>query len=259
MIHETAIIAPDARVPESATVGPFAVIGSGVRLGENVTVGAHALIDGNTTIGSGTQVFPYAAVGTPPQDKKYDGEPVFLRIGDDNVIREFTTLNPGTGDGGSETVIGSGNLLMAYVHVAHDCRIGNNNVFSNNAQMAGHVEIGNDCVVGGMTGIHQFVRVGDGAMVGGGSMVTLDVPPWCIAAGNRATLHGLNLVGLKRLEIPSTEISALKETFKVLFRQKKQLQDALELAAGAHSGIEPVERMIRFIQASERGVTRPEN
>lgn len=256
-IHPTAIIHDGAVLDEDVRVGPYAIVGPQARVGAGTSIGAHALVDGNTTLGRDNEIFPYAVVGSRPQDKKFRGEDVALTIGDNNAIREFVTINPGTGAGGGATTIGSGNLLMAYVHVAHDCHIANHCVFSNSAQLAGHVIVEDRVIVGGMSGIHQFVRLGTGAMVGGGSMVTLDVPPFCLVEGNRASLHALNTIGLRRAGIDDEAMAALKDVFRVLFRQGKGAKAAVaELEARDDLPAE-ARTLVRFVAASERGVCRP--
>jgi len=256
--HPTAVIDSAASLADDVVVAPYAVIGPNVTLGRGCTIGAHAVIAGHTEIAQNTEIAAFAAIGTPPQDKKYQGEASKLIIGSNNVIREFTTLNPGTADDSNETVIGDDNLLMAYVHVAHDCRIGDRNVFSNGVQLAGHVTIASDTVVGGMSGIHQFVRIGDGAMVGGGSMATLDVAPYCLAVGNRATLHGLNLVGLKHRATDAESITAIKEAYKTMFRSGLKAKAALQQLTQDKS--DPlVNQFLTFLSQSERGFCRPEN
>jgi UDP-N-acetylglucosamine acyltransferase len=255
-IDHRAVVADGARIHPTAEIGPFAVIGPQVEIGAGCRIDAHAVVTGHTSLGARCHVFSFGVVGSPPQDKKYQGEAVRLEIGDDNTIREFTTINPGTGAGGGITRIGHRNLLMAYVHVAHDCIIGDDNVLSNGAQLAGHVVIADRVIIGGMSGVHQFVHIGRGAMLGGGSMLTQDLPPYLIAAGNRADLHGLNLVGLKRADVPPASIAALKESYRLIFRQKKPIQSALADAAAAHGSDPLVAEMIEFIRASERGVAR---
>lgn len=256
-IHPTAIIHAGAELDEGVSVGPWAIVGPEARVGAGSSIGAHALIDGRTTLGPDNEIFPYAVVGSRPQDKKFKGENVSLTIGRGNTIREFVTINPGTGSGGGSTTIGDGNLLMAYVHIAHDCHVGNFCVFSNSAQLAGHVIVEDRVIVGGMSGVHQFVRLGTGCMVGGGSMVTLDVPPWCLVEGNRANLHGLNSTGLKRANLAEENMTALKEVYRVFFRQGKPAKAAaVELRQRSDWPAEAA-ALVNFVAASERGVCRP--
>lgn len=258
LIHPKAIIDPAAELAEDVTVGPYAVIEAGVRIGPGTRIGPHALIAGNTSIGARNRISAYAVIGTPPQDKKFRGGDVRLEIGDDNTFREFVTVNTGTEDGGGVTLIGHRNLFLAYTHVAHDCRIGNDNTLSNMTQLAGHCTIGDGVTFGGITGVHQFVRIGDGAMIGGGSMVTLDIPPYCTAVGNRAALFGLNSVGLKRRGMDANTMAALKEAYRIVFRNGLKLADALDEVEATLGNHDAVLRFVNFIRASERGVARPE-
>ncbi|WP_292661160.1 acyl-ACP--UDP-N-acetylglucosamine O-acyltransferase, partial [Nitratifractor sp.] len=215
MIHPTAIVHEGAQIAESVHIGAYSVIGPGVRIGSGTEIGTHTLIEGETTIGARNRIFSHAVIGSIPQDLKYHGEKVRLEIGDDNIIREFTLLNPGTEGGGGLTSIGNGNLLMAYVHIAHDVRIGDGCILANAATLAGHVTLGDHVVVGGMTPIHQFVHVGDYAMVAGASALSQDIPPYCLAEGNRAVLRGLNLTGLRR-NVERKTVDALKSAYRRL-------------------------------------------
>ena len=237
---------------ENVSVGPFAYIGSHVRIGDNTTVASHAVIEGKTTIGKNNHIFSHTAVGTIPQDLKYDGEDVQLIIGDNNTIREFTLLNPGTKGGGSVTKIGNGNLLMGYVHLGHDVIIGDHCILANGATLAGHVELGNHVVIGGLTPIHQFVHIGDYAMVGGASALAQDIPPFCMAEGNRATLRGLNLTGLRR-KVEREEINALKSAYRELFEQGNPLQEVAQTLFET-STFEKVKTLCEFIKTSKRGI-----
>jgi len=210
-IHPTAIIEDGAILGENVSVGPFAYIGAQVTIGDNTSVASHAVIEGRTSIGKNNRIFSHTAIGTIPQDLKFSGEDVELIIGDNNTIREFTLLNPGTKGGGSVTRIGNGNLLMGYVHLGHDVILGDNCILANAATLAGHVELGNNVVIGGLTPIHQFVHIGDFAMIGGASALAQDIPPYCLAEGNRATLRGLNLTGFGR-HIQRHETNSFKTT-----------------------------------------------
>jgi UDP-N-acetylglucosamine acyltransferase len=257
-IHPTAIVDPEAEIGEGVEIGPYAYVGPSVVLGKDCIVHSHAHIQGNTILGERNQIFPYALIGTPPQDKKYKGEDVYLYIGNDNVIREFVTMNPGTVAGGGKTVIGNRNLFMAYVHVAHDVHIGDDCVFANMVQFAGHVIVENRVNIGGMCGIHQFVRIGELAMIGGGSMVAKDVPPYCLVAGNRpAVLRGINRVGLERAGFSPEVILAIKEAYRILFRRGKLLPDAISEVEEEFKEFPEVLKMVHFLKHSERGVTRP--
>lgn len=216
-IHPTAVVAEGATIAASAKIGPFCVIGADVTLGENVVLHSHVSVMGVTTIGEGTQLFPFASIGSPPQDKKYAGEPTRLVIGRNNVIREYVTMNTGTVGGGGITQMGDNNLLMACAHVAHDCILGNNIILANAAIVAGHVTIGDGAIIGGGSGVHQFVRIGAYAFLGGMSAVEKDVIPYGMVKGERASLEGLNLVGLKRRNVERDRIHALRHVFKDLF------------------------------------------
>jgi len=251
-IHPTAQIAEGAHLAENVTIGAYAVIGPEVIIGEGTSVGSHTLIEGETVIGKNNRIFSHAVIGSIPQDLKYRGERVRLEIGDENIIREFTLINPGTEGGGGLTRIGSGNLLMGYVHIAHDVKIGDHCILANAATLAGHVELGNYVVIGGMTPIHQFVQIGDYAMIAGASALSQDVPPFCLAEGNRAVLRGLNLTGLRRrLDRPT--IDALKSAYRNLFEQGKALRETAQELLD-HTDNEAVASLCRFILSSKRGI-----
>jgi len=251
-IHKTAIIEEGAKIGSNVTIGPFVTISSQATIGDNNIIDAHANIAGRTTIGNANHIFSHAVVGSIPQDLKFNGEDVELIIGDNNTIREFTLLNPGTKGGGSITKIGNNNLLMGYVHLGHDVIIGDNCILANGATLAGHVELGDNVVIGGLTPIHQFVHIGDFAMVGGASALSQDIPPYCLAEGNRATLRGLNLTGLRR-HIARDEINLLKTAYKELFESGNALQETAEkLLKNNQSKI--VKNLVTFITTSKRGI-----
>ena len=252
LIHPSAVIEDGAILGANVSVGPFAYIGSKVKIGDNTTVASHAVIEGKTTIGKGNRIFSHSAVGTIPQDLKFDGEDVALIIGDNNTIREFTLLNPGTKGGGSITKIGDGNLLMGYVHLGHDVILGDHCILANGATLAGHVELGDHVVIGGLTPVHQFVHIGDYAMIGGASALSQDIPPFCLAEGNRAVLRGLNLTGMRR-HIEREEINALKSAYRELFEEGNPLQEvAQKLLESTQS--DKVTRLCQFIKSSKRGI-----
>jgi len=217
MIHNTAIISKSAEIDQSVEIGPFCVIGDKVKIANGTKILSHVVIDGKTTIGKNNKIFPFSTIGLIPQDLKFKGEDSQLIIGDNNTIREHTTLHLGTADGGGITKIGSHNLLMVGVHIAHDCLVGDHVILANNATIAGHVIIGNHVVIGGLSAVHQFVRIGEFAMVGGMSGVESDVIPYGLVMGERASLAGLNLVGMKRNEISRDEIHALRNFYKLIF------------------------------------------
>ncbi|MFC1895199.1 acyl-ACP--UDP-N-acetylglucosamine O-acyltransferase [Thermodesulfobacteriota bacterium] len=256
MIHETAVIDARAELDSDVAVGPFAVIDRDVRIGAGTVIGSHVTIDRYTQVGRNCEIFHHAAIGAAPQSVKFAGEKTWVIIGDGTVIREFVTINRGTGFGGGVTQIGEGNFLMAYTHIAHDCITGEKAVFANNATLAGHIAVGNHATVGGLVAIHQFVRVGDYAFVGGMSAVVKDIPPYVIAAGDRAKLHGLNRVGLKRHGFAPEVLDALKRTYRIVFRIGLTLNEAIERVKAEVDPVAEVTNFLEFIQSSERGITR---
>ncbi len=257
LIHPSAVIAPSAQLGPGVEVGPYTVIGPHVSIGEKTWIGPHVVIEGRTTIGHENRIFQFASVGAIPQDKKYRGEESQLIIGDGNSIREFATLHTGTAGGGMVTRIGNGNLLMNYSHVAHDCLIGNAVVLANGATLAGHVIIEDYVTVGGLVAIHQFTRIGESVLLAGGAMVSQDVPPYCIATGDRAHLNGLNLIGLKRRGFTSEEISTLKKAYRTLFAEGLPLKEAILRLREEYEATAVVSHLIAFLEESQRGVCRP--
>jgi UDP-N-acetylglucosamine acyltransferase len=255
-VHPTAIVAPGAKLHATVEVGPYAVIGPQVTIGAGTTVGPHAVIDGRTRLGERNKVFQFASVGAQPQDLKYAGEDSALEIGDENLIREFTTLHKGTTGGGGVTRIGNGNLFMAYAHVAHDCQVGNGCVFANAATLGGHVEIGDHVILGGLAAVHQFTRVGRHAFIAGGSMVVMDVPPFCTAQGDRAELVGINSIGLARHGFSEEQIGRVKEAYRILFRSKLPLEEAVERLRTELGDQSEIQTLLAFITTSQRGLTR---
>jgi len=251
-IHPTAVIEDGAILGKNVSIGSFVYIGSQVCIGDNTTVASHAVIEGKTTIGKNNRIFSHSAVGTIPQDLKFNGENVELIIGDNNTIREFTLINPGTKGGGSVTKIGNGNLLMGYVHLGHDVILGDNCILANGATLAGHVELGNHVVIGGLTPVHQFVHIGDFAMIGGASALAQDIPPFCLAEGNRASLRGLNLTGLRR-NMKRDDINALKVAYRELFEQGNPLQEIAQKLFETNQS-EKVKKLCEFIKTSKRGI-----
>ena len=255
-VHPTAIVDPGAELARDVEVGPYCMIGAGVRIGGGSKIASHAVIQGRTTLGEENIVFPFATVGTIPQDLKYKGEPSELLIGNRNTIREYVSLNPGTAGGGMITRIGDQNLLMMQCHIAHDCIIGNRNVIANGATLGGHVTIEDFVIVGGLVGIHQFVRVGTGAIIGAGSMVSKDVPPYCNATGDRAKLHGLNLEGLRRRGFDKGVIDTIRRAYRIVFQSKLRTEDALSRVRRDLPAIPEIEKFVVFIAQSQRGVCR---
>jgi UDP-N-acetylglucosamine acyltransferase len=256
VIHPTAIVHSDAQIDGSVEVGPYAIIGAHVRIGRGTTVGAHTIIDGWTEIGEENQIFHMASVGGIPQDLKYRGEETWLRIGNRNIIREFTTLQPGTVTGIGETVIGEGNLFMAYCHVAHDCVVGNRVIMANGSTLAGHVVVEDFAILGGLSAVHQYVRIGESAMLSGGAMVGQDVLPYSIASGNRATSAGLNTVGLKRRGFSAELIAGIKKAYRLVIRSGLRLEEALARIRAEVPPYPEVVRMVAFAEKSERGLCR---
>jgi UDP-N-acetylglucosamine acyltransferase len=255
-IDPRAVIHDGARIGAGAVIGPYCVLGDGVVVGDRCRLDSHVVIEGPTEIGPDNHIFPMASVGSAPQDKKYDGEPTRLVIGSGNTIREFVTLNRGTPDGGGLTTVGDDNLLMAYCHVAHDCRVGNRTTLANAATLGGHVEVGDDAIISAFSAVHQFCRVARHAFIGGFSVVTRDALPWVLTVGNRAKGTGLNVVGLKRLGYPAETVAAIKRCYTLLFRSKLLLEDALQQVEKELGGFEEVRYFVEFIRTSERGVCR---
>lgn len=255
-IHPTAIVAKGAEIHETAEIGPYAIIGAQVRIGAGTSVGAHTVIDGDTVIGERNRIFHLASIGAPPQDLKYAGEHTKLIVGDENQIREFTTLHLGTAGGGGVTKIGNKNLFMAYSHVAHDCIVGNGCVLANAATLAGHVEVGDHCTLGGLSAVHQFTRIGKHAFLAGGTMAVMDVPPYCIAQGDRAELAGPNAVGLKRHGYTDEQQTRIKDAYRVLFRSKMGLNEALSQLQAEMGQHPEIALLLEFITNSKRGITR---
>lgn len=255
-VHPTAIVDPKCELGRDVVIGPYSVLDAGVVVGDGCRIGAHVVVEGQTRLGRSNTVHPYACLGTAPQDLKYDGTPTRLEIGDGNTIREFATVNRGTVPGGGTTRVGSNNLLMAYSHVAHDCLVGDSVVMANAATLAGHVTISDFAIVGGLVAIHQHVRVGESVILGGGAMVSLDVPPFCTAAGDRAKLHGLNTIGLRRRGMSDATIDTIRAAYRILFQSRLRLVDAVARLRAEYPGCAEVMRMADFVSASRRGICR---
>ena len=254
--HPTAVVDPAAELDDRVEIGAYAVIGPGVKVGKATRIKSHVVIEGNTTIGSDNVIHQFAAVGSRPQDLKYEGEPSELIIGDGNTIREFASLNPGTRGGGMVTRVGQRNLLMMQSHIAHDCTIGDDNIVANGAMLGGHVMVGDRVIIGALVGVHQFVAIGSGAIVGAGSMVSKDVPPYCNATGDRVRLRGLNLEGLRRQGFDQGRVDAIRRTYRILFRSRLRLKDAVEKVCREVPRTREVDQMLRFVESSRRGVCR---
>jgi UDP-N-acetylglucosamine acyltransferase len=226
-LHSFAVVHPEAKLGRGVEIGPFCVVGPHVVIGEGTKLLSNVIVNGHTIIGRENEIHPFAVIGAASQDKKYRGEISYVRIGDGNVLREYVTIHRGTG-AETETIIGNNNLLLAYVHIAHNCRIGNRVVMSNGAQLAGHVLVGDGANIGGMSGVHQFVRIGRMAMIGGMSRVVKDIPPFVLVEGNPTVVYGLNTVGLKRSNLSAESLAELKDAYRILYRSNLNLTNALE-------------------------------
>jgi len=256
VISPHAIVSPQAEVAADVAVGPFSVIGPHVTIGSGTIVGPHVVINGPTSIGDGNHFFQFASIGDAPQDKKYAGEPTLLTIGDRNVFRESCTINRGTALDRGVTQIGSDNLFMAYTHVGHDCIVGSNTVFANCACLGGHVEIGDWVTLGGLSAVHQHTRVGAHAFAGGGSIITRDVPPYVMVAGNPAEPHSVNSIGLKRRGFTDEQVRNIREAYRILYRTDLRLAEALERLRELARSQPEVGAFVDFISASTRSIVR---
>ena len=258
-IHSTALVEEGAQIDDDVSIGPYSLIGPNVSLGKSVKIHGHVVIEGNTSIGAGTSIFPFSAIGLMPQDKKFGGEDSRLVIGENNVIREHVTMNPGTSGGGGLTQIGSNGLYMVGAHIAHDCIVGDDVILANNATVAGHCIIGNRVILGGLCALHQFVRVGDLAFVGGMTGVEADIIPFGMAMGNRASLAGLNLVGMRRSNLPREQIHAVRAAYKKLFSEEGTLMERVDLVDEEFQEDESVQKIVSFIKsASDRSFCVPQ-
>jgi UDP-N-acetylglucosamine acyltransferase len=256
VIDSRAVVSAQAHLAADVSVGPFSVIGPDVEIGPGTIVAPHVVINGPTRIGAHNRIFQFASIGDAPQDKKYQGEPTRLEIGDRNVFRESCTVNRGTTHDKGVTRIGNDNLFMAYSHVAHDCVIGDNVVFANCAALAGHVEIGDFVTLGGLTAVHQFVKIGAYAFSGGGTIVTKDVPPYVMVAGNPAEPHGVNAIGLKRRGFSDEQVRNIREAYRILYRSELKLTDAAEKLRALGEEQPEVRALADFIETSTRSLVR---
>jgi len=256
VIDPHAIVSPKAKLAPDVTVGPFTVIGPDVEIGPGTVIGPHAVVNGPTRIGAENRIFQFASIGDSPQDKKYKGEPTRLEIGDRNVFRENCTINRGTIHDKGVTRIGNDNLFMAYTHVGHDCDVGNNTVFANCAALGGHVEIGDWVSLGGLSAVHQFSKVGAHAFLAGGSIVTRDVPPYTMVAGNPAEPHAVNSEGLKRRGFTETQIRNIRDAYRILYRSDLKLAEAVEKLTELGETQPEVKPFVEFISGSNRGIVR---
>jgi len=257
LIDPTAIVHPDASIDSDVAIGPYSVITKDVSIGSGTVIGSHSVINGPTKIGSNNKIFHFCSIGEDPQDKKYNEDSnSYLEIGSGNTIREYVSINRGTSDGGGTTSIGNNNWLMAYVHIAHDCKVGNNSIFANNSTLAGHVSIGDFVILGGFTGVHQFCRVGSYSFSAISSVITKDVPPFLLVSGNTAKPTGLNREGLKRNNFNVKDINELKKAYRIIYRDGRVLSDALKKLLKMSKDSKEVEQMYLFISSSERGIVR---
>ncbi len=256
MIHSTAIVHPDARIADDVEIGAYSLIGAHVEIGPGCRIGPHVVIDGHTRLGRDNQVFQFCSLGAAPQDKKYAGEETRLEIGDGNTFREYCSVNIGTSQDKGVTRIGDDNWIMAYVHIAHDCVVGNHTIFANNATLAGHVEIGDWAILGGFTGVHQFGRVGAHSFCGVGTVLLQDLPPYVTVAGNPASPRGINSEGLRRRGFSSSTIAAIKRAYRTLYRRGLPLEDARKEIAALVGEYPEVELFSSFLAVSGRGIVR---
>lgn len=255
-IHPSAIINPHAEIEDDVAIGPFCIIGDGVRIKKGSKLVSNVLIESNTEIGSNCTIYPFTSIGLPPQDMKYKDEKTGVKIGDNNTIREYITIHRASVSGDGITTIGNNNFLMAYVHIAHDCKIGSHVIMANVATLAGHIVVEDHAVIGGLVAIHQFTRIGAYAMVGGFSGVGQDIPPYMIASGARAKLFGLNAIGLKRHGFSDQTINELKKAYKILFREKHTLKEAIKKIQEDLPYTDEIKHLIEFIQKNKRGICR---
>ena len=257
-IHSTAIVDDAAVLGEGVRIGPFCTVSAEAKLADGVVLGGHVVVAGRTTIGPNNRIYPFAAIGTPPQDTKYAGEPSELILGANNVIREHVTMNPGTSGGGMVTRVGNNCLFMVGAHLAHDCQVGDHVILVNNVILGGHVEVQDHAILGGMSAVHQFVRIGRHAMIGGKSAIESDVIPYGSVLGNRAYLSGLNIIGLKRRGFSRDEIHGLRAAYRLLFAQEGTMQERLVDVAAMFADHEQVMEVVAFIQAdSSRALCQP--
>ena len=258
-LHPSALVEDGAQLAADVEIGPYCVVGGEVQLGEGVVLHSHVVVAGSTRIGPRTQVFPFASLGHRPQDLKYGGEASDLVIGADNMIREHVTMNPGTEGGGLLTKVGDNCLFMMGAHVAHDCRIGDRVILANNATLAGHVIVEDDAIIGGLSAIHQFVRIGRGAMIGGMSGIEHDVIPYALAMGERASLQGLNIIGLKRHGFKRSQIKDMTEAYNLLFSDENTMAERVEHLARERGTLKGVADVVSFVRAaSSRALCRPD-
>jgi UDP-N-acetylglucosamine acyltransferase len=255
-IHPTAIISPDATLAEDVEVGPYSIIGPSVNIGKGTKIGPHAVIESHTDIGDYCHILQFTSIGATPQDLKYRGEETRVVIGNHNTIREFVTIHRATTADIGVTIMGDYNLIMAYCHIAHNCKLGDHVIMVNAANLAGHIHVEDYAIIGGLTGVHQFTRIGAHCIIGGASAVSMDIPPFVKAAGNKAKLYGLNTIGLKRRGFTDETIQALKEAYRIIFRSSLLLAKAIEKVESDVADLPEVRHFLDFIKNSPRGVCR---
>ncbi len=255
-IHPTAIVSPHAELAEKVKIGPYCIIGDHVKIGRETEIKSHVVLEGHTQVGERNQIFPFVSIGSPPQDVGYRGEETRVVIGDGNLIKEFVSINRATTKQNWVTILGNENFLMAYAHVAHDCKLGNRIVMSNAATLGGHTEIGDYANLGGLAAIHQFVRIGPYAFIGGKSGVDRDVPPFMITAGERARLYGINRRGLARHGFSQEAINGLKKAYRIIWRESRSLDEAIDKAREEIPPFPELETLLGFFEGSKRGVLR---
>ncbi|MGB5425966.1 MAG: acyl-ACP--UDP-N-acetylglucosamine O-acyltransferase [Gammaproteobacteria bacterium] len=256
MIDPTAVIDPTAEIAGDVTIGPYSVIGANVAIDAGTRIGPHVVIKGHTRIGRDNTIYQFTSIGEDPQDKKYNGEPTLLEIGDRNTIREFVTINRGTVQDEGVTRLGDDNWIMAYVHIAHDCQVGNQTIFANNASLAGHVTVGDYVILGGFTLVYQFCSLGPHSLTAYGSGISLDVPPYVTVGGSPARPHGLNMEGLRRRGFPEAVRKVLKQAYKTLYRENRSLQDAIAELKGRVDECAELEVLVSFLETRSRGIVR---
>ena len=255
-IHPTAVVSPHAELGPGIRIGPYSVIGDHVAIGKDTIIGPHVAIEGHTQIGERNRIYPFVSIGSPPQDIGYRGEDTRLLIGNDNIIREYATINRATTKEAWETVVGNENYIMAYAHIAHDCILGNKIIMSNVATLGGHIAVGDHAILGGMVAVHQFVRIGAYAFIGGKAGVDRDVPPFMITAGSRAKLYGVNGRGLRRLGFQQETIEGLKKAYRIIWRDTKKLEEAIHQVRKEIKPFPELEVLLGFLKESKRGILK---
>lgn len=256
LVDSSARIHPSAEIGENVRIGPFCIVGENVSIDSGTVLDSHVVIRANTRIGKNNRIFQFSSIGEDPSDRKYEGEETWLEIGDNNIFREGVTAHRGTGSGGGLTKIGSNNLQMPYVHIAHDCIVGDNTVFANNASISGHVQVGDWVILGGYAGVNQFLKVGAHAMVGGMTHITNDIPAFMIVSGRPATVRSVNAIGMERRGFDKETIGDLREAFKIIYKRNYSLQEAIDQLKAMREGCETLQVLIDSLESSEKGIHR---